>query len=514
MELSTVDLPLKQDIAKYAEPPLKKAKLTQLDVVFQGPVGAEFYSVPMETIPVYGKLIWKTTIGYRIQQLLAVDSSVLVIYHSASENSVKTEKAFWMALGKICGKDASTPEDVMDIVIRRKQRLFLILDEMDAMFANRDLTSNFMDILRGWMTSPYFRGFLGIGSYDLVSLYKYHKGSDRVSPFNLCAIFKTERFSADQMISFFKLIEPRYSFTDSTRIAIMDYSGGAPGVFGSLIRFSIDNCKWTVERHKWESWLKITAFTEYLDKYNWTYSRIRDDLKEMSAETWKTLQTLLMNGASIHRSVVGADALLRMGITIEATDSTVVFSSEMMRRVCLEALPIRDIKQVVSSENPLELFAASLQFLKPGTITHYLVTNRQCPSEAVFQFELYSSIRGILASNNASRHILAEAGERDDRRRLDIIICNGVKYGFELKSNQLTATNITAAVSQANGYRTLLAIDKMFMVNFVPQSHSMDEIYQVDEFPHVQIIHVRFPESCTEYEICIKNQMELSVVVM
>ncbi|CAK4307852.1 unnamed protein product, partial [Aphanomyces euteiches] len=56
MELSTVDLPLKQDIAKYAEPPLKKAKLTQLDVVFQGPVGAEFYSVPMETIPVYGKL--------------------------------------------------------------------------------------------------------------------------------------------------------------------------------------------------------------------------------------------------------------------------------------------------------------------------------------------------------------------------------------------------------------------------------------------------------------------------
>ncbi|KAH9176818.1 hypothetical protein AeNC1_017567, partial [Aphanomyces euteiches] len=186
MELSTVDLPLKQDIAKYAEPPIKKAKITQLDVVFQGPVGAEFYSVPMETISVYGKLsgllstenaqlcllygprqFGKTTIGYRIQQLLAVDSSVLVIYHSASENSVKTEKAFWMALGKICGEDASTPEDVMDIVIRRKQRLFLILDEMDAMFANRDLTSNFMDILRGWMTSPYFRGFLGIGSYDL-----------------------------------------------------------------------------------------------------------------------------------------------------------------------------------------------------------------------------------------------------------------------------------------------------------------------------------------------------------
>ncbi|CAK4946147.1 unnamed protein product [Aphanomyces euteiches] len=474
----------------------------------------------METIPAYRKLsalysaegaqlcmlygprqFGKTTIGCRIQDSFANDTSVFVVYHSATELSVATEEAFWMALGQLCGEVASTPQELMKIIIRRKQRLFLIVDEMDGMFVNSVLTSHFLDILREWLRSPHFRGFLGIGSYDLVSLYKHHKGNDRVSPFNLATIVKSDRFSADQMIAFFKLIEPRYPFTDSTRYAIMEYSGGAPGVFGSLIQFSIDNVKWKVERHQWETWLKITTFFEYLEKYNFTYSRIRDDLQKLSTEAWKTLEALLMNGASIHRSSVGADILLRMGIVFEGTDSTVVFSSEMMRRVCLEALPIRDIKQALCSDNPFELFAAALQFLKPKTITHYLVTNRQCPSEAVFQFELYSSIRGILASNNASRHILAEAGECDDRRRLDIIICNGVKYGFELKSNQLTATNITAAVKQADGYRTLLAIDKMFMINFVPQSHSMDEICQVDKFPYVEIIHVRFPESCTIYEM-------------
>ncbi|KAG9409019.1 hypothetical protein AC1031_019280 [Aphanomyces cochlioides] len=328
-----------------AEPLLKKVKITQPFIVCQGPVGADFYSVPMETIPAYRQLsaLYSAECAqlcllygprHFLKQRLdsfANDTTVFVIYHSATELSVETEEAFWMALSRLCGEVASTPQELMQIIIRRKKRLFLIVDEMDGMFVNSDLTSHFLDILREWLRSPHFRGFLGIGSYDLVSLYKHHKGHDRVSPFNLATIVKTDRFTADQLIAFFKLIEPPFPFTDSTRNAIMEYSGGAPGVFGSLIRFSIDNVKWKVERHEWETWLKITTFSEYLKKYNFTYSRIRDDLQKLSTEAWKTLEALLMNGASIHRSSVGADILLRMGIVFEGTDSTVVFSSEMMR---------------------------------------------------------------------------------------------------------------------------------------------------------------------------------------
>jgi len=178
-----VVVPDQSSKALDAEPVHKKVKIAQLEVVYQGPVCAEFYSVPMETIKVYKKLsgslstgnaqlyllygprqFGKTTVGYRIRDLLAIDSSVLVIYHSVTENSVRTEEAFWVALSELCSEVVSTPQELMGIIIRRSQRLFLILDEMDAMFANTDLTSKFLDILREWITSPFFRGFLGIGS--------------------------------------------------------------------------------------------------------------------------------------------------------------------------------------------------------------------------------------------------------------------------------------------------------------------------------------------------------------
>ncbi|KAH9108604.1 hypothetical protein AeMF1_016231 [Aphanomyces euteiches] len=182
-----------------AEPLLKKVKITQPYVVCQGPVGVDFYSVPMETIPAYRKLSALYSAEAPSCDSFANDTSVFVVYHSATELSVATEEAFWMALGQLCGEVASTPQELMKIIIRRKQRLFLIVDEMDGMFVNSVLTSHFLDILREWLRSPHFRGFLGIGSYDLVSLYKHHKGNDRVSPFNLATIVKSDRFSADQI---------------------------------------------------------------------------------------------------------------------------------------------------------------------------------------------------------------------------------------------------------------------------------------------------------------------------
>lgn len=49
--------------------------------------------------------------------------------------------------------------------------------------------------------------------------------------------------------------------------------------------------------------------------------------------------------------------------------------------------------QVVADDDPLELLAASLRYLKPDTIRHECVTNRKFPSESIFQFEIYASIR-------------------------------------------------------------------------------------------------------------------------
>lgn len=81
----------------------------------------------------------------------------------------------------------------------------------------------------------------------------------------------------------------------------------------------------------------------------------------------------------------------------------------MMRRVCMEAQPVRVIDQVGTRDGLFELFAQALRFLKPDVIKHILVANQESPSESVFQYELYASIRGMFQKHRISCNVLAEA---------------------------------------------------------------------------------------------------------
>lgn len=76
-----------------------------------------------------------------------------------------------------------------------------------------------------------------------------------------------------------------------------------------------------------------------------------------------------------------------------------------------------------------------------------------------------------------------------------------MKYGIELRANLLTAADVAAAVGQADDYREFLRMDKLFLINFLPQSHEMELVYQVAEYPAVRIIHARCPESGKKYEV-------------
>ncbi|EGZ10595.1 hypothetical protein PHYSODRAFT_304421 [Phytophthora sojae] len=480
-------------------PPRKKVKLTQhKTVVYQGPVHLEAYSVPMESIKAYKSLeaslssphdtvrplcllygprqFGKTTIAHRLWNFVKGFPSVFVNFCTLTPTNTKSEDTFWGALSR--GSAASSRE-FEAMLQERGERVWLVIDEMDVMFRNEKLTSKFLDVLRNWQTSPYFFGFLGVGTHDLVKLPQMQSGRRGVGPFNLCNLMvKVERFSSEQMVVFFQLIEPSYPFSESTRAAIMNYSAGAPGVFGSLIRCSIDRLKCTVERYEWEHWLKIDSFYAYLETYNWTYSRLRDDLVDfLDYSDWKSLISLLRN----------------------CDNGALEFSSPMMRRVCLEALPIRHIDEVLAADDPLELLATSLQYMETDVIG---ALKGQTPSESALQCELYESIRGIFTSNSVStRNIIAEDREIDKQRRFDIIVNHEVKYGIELRANLLTAADVAAAVGQADDYREFLRMDKLFLINFLPQSHEMELVYQVAEYPAVRIIHARCPESGKKYEV-------------
>ncbi|OWY93919.1 Crinkler (CRN) [Phytophthora megakarya] len=134
-----------------------------------------------------------------------------------------------------------------------------------------------------------------------------------------------------------------------------------------------------------------------------------------------------------------------MGVVIDGTRETPVeFSSEMMRRLCFEALPVRETERVANTDDPFELFAASLGLKR-----------------------VYASIRGIFKANSVStKNVFAEARDPYDKltRRLNIIVSNGGMYGYEFKANLLKENDIKAAVRQADDYRELLKIDRMFLV--------------------------------------------------
>lgn len=62
-------------------------------------------------------------------------------------------------------------------------------------------------------------------------------------------------------------------------------------------------------------------------------------------------------------------------------------------------------------------------------------------------------------------------------------------------------------MKQADGYRTLLSIDTMFMVNFVPQGHVVDNVFEVIGYSAVKVIHIQFPDSCDRYDLQFLENM-------
>ncbi|KAE8888337.1 hypothetical protein PF010_g5522 [Phytophthora fragariae] len=125
----------------------------------------------------------------------------------------------------------------------------------------------------------------------------------------------------------------------------MKFSGGAPGVFGSLIRFTLDEEKWTLELEQWEVWFFELRYYTYLHAYNHTYARIQQDLHQLNDEEWWLLKRLLGNDEDVTVMDKAAPRLLRMGVVTERPVETgqygwktiLAIVSPMMKRVCLDA---------------------------------------------------------------------------------------------------------------------------------------------------------------------------------
>ncbi|KAK1941398.1 hypothetical protein P3T76_007264 [Phytophthora citrophthora] len=501
-----VELPKEE--ANCENPPSKKRRLDRYHIPFVGPLHRDDYGVSFDPIEAFQLIqegphqYGKTSVAYHIKDWNASDDNVKCVFFEMHKLDVATEEVFWQRLGartdtssrKMCCDYDSFKRLVEDCTLRDGKQLCLIVDRMDHLFANESLAKTFLFALRKWKVAPYFRGFLGIGSYGLVHHHEIFREEKTSSPYNVCEAIEMKPFSVEQMSSFFKLLEPRYVFSQSLQ----------PGVFGSLIRFTGDHGRWTLEWDKWESWLKLDVFATYVKLYNSTCHR---HLHSLTGLEWEALKYVLENNGHLGSSSVErycgipvrryperklVDPLLRMGLAVERKGvGNLAIVSEMMCRICIEALPEREFGEATHTCDPVLLLSIALRRVNPQAISNHLVVNQRS-SELVFHHELYPTIRAILKKRSRSRGIYADVTTPTYPARDDIVITSEIRIAFQLKFNQVRASDIEVAVQQADEYRRQFKIDRMLLINFVPIGHKADEVYGLAEFPMVEVIHVRF----------------------
>ncbi|KAJ8542506.1 hypothetical protein ON010_g12308 [Phytophthora cinnamomi] len=391
----------------------RRKDLERISIPFAGPLHQDECAVPSDTIDAFRQIkegfsrnevighplfllygprqFGKTTIAYRIMDWIASDANVAdvkCVFFEMHRSDVAAEGTFWNRLGaciekrNACCDYDSLMHLVKDSTTQDRKQLWLIVGEMDNLFSNKELAIKFLLALRKWKVAPYFRGFPGVGSHELVRYHEIFRGDSDSSPFNVGNMIKMVQFSLKQMSAFFKLIEPRYGFSQSLQCGIMKYSSGAPGVFGSLIRFTVDNDKCILDWHEGEPRFKLGTFSGYLTQYNNTYHRIQGDLRSLTELEWEALKYIPEDNGNLTASNVKGycgisvrgdqerrlvDPLLRMGIVVRGSSSEQAIVSDVMCRVCVEALLEWEIRQTTNSDDPVLLLSVAHRHVYPKT---------------------------------------------------------------------------------------------------------------------------------------------------
>jgi hypothetical protein len=85
------------------------------------------------------------------------------------------------------------------------------------------------------------------------------------------------------------------------------------------------------------------------------------------------------------------------------------------------------------------------------------------------------------------------------------MVSDNRRFGYETKVNKLYCGHILEAVEQAEAYRVDMEINDMWMINFVPSGHRMDESLRVkypsQNYPNVSVAHIFHNSLCNEFTI-------------
>ncbi|KAI9001916.1 hypothetical protein BC832DRAFT_124641 [Gaertneriomyces semiglobifer] len=212
-----------------------------------------------------------------------------------------------------------------------------------------------------------------------------------------------------------------------------------------------------------------------------TFHTSSDEMKQL------ILDLLVHEGPRVlqEREEDAGETLIEMGIATRGATGAILLSSPYMRMLLLRlAYPMKRISGITVpklddlSIDGLKLLQLALEYVAKAVISAPYSMNRNGPSEAVIQAELYSVFKAIGESTGDFKVFVEVKEKPGAAMRLDLMLVDvhgNPIVGYELKVGLLRATDIVSAVrDQAEKYRKDHRLPQMYLVNFVADTSGLD----------------------------------------
>ncbi|KAJ3046517.1 hypothetical protein HK097_000793 [Rhizophlyctis rosea] len=295
-----------------------------------------------------------------------------------------------------------------------------------------------------------------------------------------------------QTTQYFKDVSDEYSVAFDNEVVgdILNFTGGNIAFITTCAHLILKHRKGTrISMQDWEK-VKLTNTPDFLASHNRMVKHIIKTINQslkVNEHRRFLINLIKYKGflAVFDHQLTVADLLFEAGMVRYMTGRTLKVASPYLQTLLIHRLYRR-------KENALKLVDAEV-------VAAPFCQNRETPSEAIIQAELYAAFKSIADNQSDSPITYATYLEvkhgHGDEQRLDLVLQSEsmVNFaGFEVKVNLLRPNDVKKAVeSQASKYKNFHAITDMFLLDFVLDGHHVDE-----EMPgrvqDVQCIYVRF----------------------
>ncbi|EGZ17084.1 hypothetical protein PHYSODRAFT_331101 [Phytophthora sojae] len=277
---------LKADAAVHVLVLLPPGQEKERSAMATEPTMSVYYAVPGQKLPVFSVALRQHGTG---RWLAAREAEGLEDIRT-SIDSTTCELGYKMSDYQLESLDTLEEEAAGERRVLKKARLSQMSGALHASEVSVPL-----DTIRAFQ--EFVKTSLALGVMD--SIETGSELADVTCFFFHARSLDVEHFSESQMSNFFADIGHRYAFTRSLQSGIAAYSSGAPGVFESLVCFTIDREKWLLEWYEWERWFKLEALREYLEHYNPTYLHVQSKLHALDDMQWDALKYVLKNDGEL-----------------------------------------------------------------------------------------------------------------------------------------------------------------------------------------------------------------------